>query len=177
MRASIPAQLVAIAAVVLASACASRGATPRPFPVPAPPRAPGSVPLPPSPPGVAAPLPGAVIRTALALSGAPYRDGGADPSGFDCSGFVWYVFARVGLELPRTVAELAVAGTPVNPNRPLPGDLLFFSTTARGPTHVGIAVGQGQFIHAPSSRGVVRVEPIGSPYWSARLVGARRIGR
>jgi cell wall-associated NlpC family hydrolase len=160
--------------LAVSAGCASRGATPRPFPVPG-----GagrrSGPASPAPPGGApAPLAASLVRTALALRGAPYRNGGADPSGFDCSGFVWYVFSRLGLTVPRTVAGLYLAGVAVEPGAIAPGDLMFFTTTAPGPSHVGIALDAGRFVHAPSSRGVVRVEPTSSPYWSARYLGARR---
>lgn len=98
-----------------------------------------------------------------------------DPSGFDCSGFTQYVFARHGVVLPREVREQFAAGTPVDPDEVVAGDLLFFSTTSAGATHVGIAIGGDQFVHAPSSTGVVRVERISGAYWSRRFLGARRI--
>jgi cell wall-associated NlpC family hydrolase len=117
-----------------------------------------------------------VTTTALALRGTPYRNGGSDPSGFDCSGFVQYVFAMQGQRLPREVREQWGAGTRVDLAQVKPGDLVFFETVARGPSHVGIVLGENQFVHAPSSRGVVRVERYTSEYWSKRFVGARRIG-
>ena len=116
-----------------------------------------------------------VVGTALSLQGAPYRNGGSDPSGFDCSGFVSYVFAQQGFALPRTVSEQYEAGREVSPGALEPGDLVFFSTSARGATHVGIAVSASEFVHAPSSRGVVRVELLTAPYWSSRFVGIRRV--
>ena len=115
------------------------------------------------------------IGTALALRGIPYRNGGADPNGFDCSGFVWYVFARHGLDLPRTVQEQFRYGGNVPPSDLVPGDLVFFSTTAPGASHVGIVIGGDSFVHAPSSSGVVRVERLGATYWSSRFIGARRV--
>jgi cell wall-associated NlpC family hydrolase len=117
----------------------------------------------------------ALVQTALALRGTPYKNGGADPRGFDCSGFMQYVFARNGVALPREVRDQFDAGTPVAPETLEVGDLVFFSTAARGPSHVGLAVGGSQFIHAPSSKGVVRVENLKADYWSRRLVGIRRI--
>jgi cell wall-associated NlpC family hydrolase len=117
-----------------------------------------------------------VTRTALALLGVPYRNGGADPSGFDCSGFVQYVFARHGAALPREASHQFLAGRSVGLTDVKPGDLLFFETVSRGPSHVGIAIGEGRFVHAPSSRGVVRVEPYTASYWARRFLGARRIG-
>jgi cell wall-associated NlpC family hydrolase len=109
------------------------------------------------------------------LTGAPYRDGGADRTGFDCSGFTQYVFAQYGLALPRAVRDQFRAGRSVELGDLLPGDLVFFSTTAPGASHVAIAVGGNAFVHAPSSKGVVRVERLSSTYWSARLVGIRRL--
>jgi cell wall-associated NlpC family hydrolase len=115
-----------------------------------------------------------LLQTALALQGAPYRNGGADPSGFDCSGFIWYVFEVNGLSLPRTVSDLYQAGTAVAGSDVTAGDVLFFRTSGRRATHVALALGNGRFIHAPSVRGVVRTEPLGSTYWSSRYLGARR---
>jgi cell wall-associated NlpC family hydrolase len=111
----------------------------------------------------------------LSLRGTPYRNGGADPSGFDCSGFVRYVFAQHGLAVPRTVEEQFRAGGSVAPTDLRAGDLVFFTTIAPGASHVGIVVGGDSFVHAPSSSGVVRVERFGSGYWASRLVGARRL--
>jgi cell wall-associated NlpC family hydrolase len=116
-----------------------------------------------------------VVGTALSLRGAPYRNGGSDPSGFDCSGFVAYVFAQQGLYMPRTVSEQYAQGQPVGQGSVAPGDLVFFSTVAPGASHVGIAISQAEFVHAPSSSGVVRIESLSAPYWSSRLVGTRRI--
>lgn len=158
-----------------AAACATGGdiLTPRPFPLPGD-----------SSPGApardsAAPIAGprdayALTGTALSLRGVPYRNGGADPAGFDCSGFVRYVFAQHGVTMPRTVTEQYHAGEPVHGDY-LPGDLIFFSTVAPGPSHVGISLGGDEFVHAPSSAGVVRVERLSAPYWSSRLVGVRRL--
>jgi cell wall-associated NlpC family hydrolase len=147
------------------------------------PAAPASVPEPPDAPVSAAAPTGtsegveayALVGTALGFRGTPYRDGGADPSGFDCSGFTQYVFARYGVALPREVSDQYQVGTPVEVVDLRPGDLVFFTTVARGPSHVAIAVGGGEFVHAPSSRGVVRVERLTSSYWSPRYLGARRV--
>jgi peptidoglycan DL-endopeptidase CwlO len=116
-----------------------------------------------------------VTGTALGLRGVPYRNGGADPSsGFDCSGFVNYVFGRNGIPVPRTVGELYGTGKAVR-GAIEPGDLVFFSTIAPGASHVGIAIGGDEFVHAPSTSGDVRVERLGASYWSTRFVGARRV--
>jgi hypothetical protein len=172
----------------LSAACASTGAVPRPFPTPG---GPAASPVPPADPDVpeagTPPIdPGrpagppvydgySVSSTALSLRGTPYRDGGTDPTGFDCSGFVQYVFDRHGIAMPRDVRRQFEVGRRVEPDALEPGDLLFFTTVASGASHVGIAVGADQFVHAPSSRGVVRVERLSSAYWSDRFVGARRV--
>ena len=119
----------------------------------------------------------ALVGTALQLRGTPYLDGGASPRGFDCSGFTQYVFAQYGVRLPRAVEEQYKIGSKIDPEDLSQGDLLFFQTTARGATHVGIAVGTDQFVHAPSSTGVVRVERLSADYWSSRYLGARRVVR
>ena len=117
----------------------------------------------------------ALARTAETLLGSPYREGGALPDGFDCSGLVTYVFARHGIAVPRDVRRQSAAGRPVERGGLAPGDLVFFATTGSGPTHVGIAIGGGRFIHAPKSGDVVRVESLSASYWASRYVAARRI--
>jgi cell wall-associated NlpC family hydrolase len=112
---------------------------------------------------------------ALGYRGVPYRHGGSDPSGFDCSGFVQYVFKRVGALLPRETREQFLTGRRVDRDKVKAGDLVFFQTVSRGASHVGLAIGDGEFVHAPSSRGVVRVERLATNYWAQRFVGARRI--
>jgi cell wall-associated NlpC family hydrolase len=116
-----------------------------------------------------------VTETALALRGTPYRQGGNDLRGFDCSGFVQYVYGQHGLQLPRNVASLYQRGIHVDRGPLLAGDLIFFSTVTVGASHVGIALGNGNFVHAPSSGGHVRIENLKSNYWGKRYVGARRI--
>jgi peptidoglycan DL-endopeptidase CwlO len=118
----------------------------------------------------------ALVGTALALRGIPYRNGGTDPQGFDCSGFTQYVFAQHGMALPRDVREQYRVGKSVKPEELSPGDIVFFATTDPGPSHVAIAIGGDEFVHAPSSTGVVRVEHLSSSYWSPRYLGARRLG-
>jgi cell wall-associated NlpC family hydrolase len=167
-----------------ATACASTGAVPQPFPVPgnssppSPASPPESVPVP-LPPASAASNGYAISGSALQLRGTPYRNGGHDPSGFDCSGFVWYVFDQNGVRVPRTVTEQFRAGAEVDPADLRAGDLVFFDTI-NGPvrqaaTHVGISIGGDEFVHAPSTAGEVRVERLGSTYWAPRFVGARRM--
>jgi cell wall-associated NlpC family hydrolase len=143
--------------------CASSGAVPKPFPTPNPAEA-------------LAPANGrAVADLALDFRGTPYRSGGADPAGFDCSGLVQYVFARQGVPMPRQVSEQFLAGRSVDRPAIAPGDLVFFRIDGAGVSHVGIAVGGGAFVHAPKANGVVRVESLDAPYWSARYAGARRL--
>jgi len=181
----------AIASLVLAAAtgaCASTGAVPRPFPMPGAAPAPATVAgtNPGTDPGTVSGTPGtapvrrpfdsyALTGTALSLRGIPYRNGGTDPKGFDCSGFTQYVFAQYGISIPREVREQFRVGTTVQADQLVAGDLLFFATTDPGASHVGISIGGDEFVHAPSSTGVVRVEHLGSSYWSPRFLGARRI--
>lgn len=117
----------------------------------------------------------AIAGTALTFRGVPYRNGGTDPAGFDCSGLVQYVFAQYGMTLPRDVRNLYREGKSVKRDGLEPGDLVFFSTVSPGASHVGIALGSDQFVHAPSSSGVVRVERLSAEYWARRWVGAKRL--
>jgi cell wall-associated NlpC family hydrolase len=116
----------------------------------------------------------ALVGTALDLRGIRYKDGGTDPQGFDCSGFTQYVFARYGIALPRAVREQFTTGQEVRDDL-AQGDLLFFTTAEPGASHVAISVGGDEFVHAPSSTGVVRVEHLSARYWAQRFLGARRI--
>ncbi len=159
--------MIVLAATTVAAGCASTGAVPRPFPGAA-----GPVVARPAP---ASPGSEAVVGSALALRGAPYRDGGSTPTGFDCSGFVQYVFAEHGVRLPRAVRDQYETGHAVKANQIRAGDLLFFVIAGRSASHVGIAIGGDRFVHAPSSKGVVRVEQYSLPYWSKRYAGARRV--
>jgi cell wall-associated NlpC family hydrolase len=179
--------VVAVLLAALTTACASTGAVPRPFPVPGGPAVPGTPGSPPSGEPVSASLPAgrraapgppdsyALVGTALSLRGSPYRTGGSDPEGFDCSGFTQYVFAQYGVALPRGVRDQFRLGQVLRPQELAPGDLVFFTTTAPGATHVAIAIGGDEFVHAPTSSGVVRVERLSSGYWAPRYVGARRV--
>jgi cell wall-associated NlpC family hydrolase len=117
----------------------------------------------------------AIVRTALGYLGTPYILGGTTPAGFDCSGFVRYVYRLHGVELPRNVVTQGNVGQRVDRENIRAGDLVFFSTTGPGLTHVGIATSRDAFVHAPNSRGVVRVEPLTSTYWSQHYAGARRV--
>ena len=118
----------------------------------------------------------ALSGTALSLRGAPYRNGGIDPvGGFDCSGFVKYVYEQNGVNMPREVREQFRVGKNVDKDQLEPGDLVFFSTVAPGASHVGIMIGGDQFVHAPSEKGVVRVESLSQQYWATRFIGAKRV--
>jgi cell wall-associated NlpC family hydrolase len=166
----LPGVVVLFGTLATAGACASSGAVPRPFPSPGRDDV-GAV--------AARARPSindrALVGTALALRGVPYREGGSGPEGFDCSGFTQYVYAQYGVALAREVRDQFEQGVSVRVSDVAPGDLLFFSTVAPGPTHVAIAIGGDQFVHAPSSTGVVRVERLSARYWSSRYLGAVRI--
>lgn len=162
--------LLLLLLLLLASAaagCAGRGAPPR-FPGSTLP-ARGHGDLPPSA------LASSVVETALALKGAPYRYGGRSPAGFDCSGLVYYVFSRHGIELPATAELQWEVGRSVGRDEIAAGDLVFFVTSGRSISHVGIAVDSESFIHAPNSDSVVRVDRLDDRYWGSRMAGARRI--
>jgi cell wall-associated NlpC family hydrolase len=185
---------IVVLAALAAAGCASSGAVPKPFPgAPTPPArhapdepriaAPSPAGVPEAAPGgaviVPAPLdatPGALaLASALDLRGVPYRNGGSDPSGFDCSGLVQWVFARNGRALPREVREQFLVGREIDSDEVRPGDLLFFDTGSNGASHVGIALDHETFVHAPRTNGVVRVERYTSNYWARRYLGARRV--
>jgi cell wall-associated NlpC family hydrolase len=119
----------------------------------------------------------ALVDQGLSYLGIPYRFGGSSPeSGFDCSGLVSNVFHNVlGFELPRTADGMAHAGQSISPAELQPGDLVFFNTMRRAFSHVGIYVGDGQFLHAPAAGGRVRLEELSASYWARRFTGARRI--
>jgi len=174
--------LTIVAASMSVAACASAGGVPEPFPRPGPRPSSGTPapkPVATSGTSAAAALPAdgyAIAGTALGLRGAPYRNGGSDPRrGFDCSGLIEYVFGQHGIAVPRTVEELHRAGTDVRSQDIQPGDLVFFDTTGSGPSHVGMAIGGDEFVHAPSGAGVVRVERLGAAYWSQRFIGVKRL--
>ncbi len=111
--------------------------------------------------------------SALRFLGTPYVFGGTSGAGFDCSGFVQHVFALMGVHLPRTAdAQYEAASRARGGIKP--GDLVFFQTYESGPSHVGIYIGQGKFVHASSSRGVM-VSTLSDEYWSSHYIGAKRV--
>ncbi|MDX9994800.1 MAG: C40 family peptidase [Rhodocyclaceae bacterium] len=119
----------------------------------------------------------ATLDEALEYLGIRYRRGGSTPeTGFDCSGFVRYVFNEsLGLELPHNAMAISRAGERVEKSELMPGDLVFFNTMRRAFSHVGIYLGNNRFIHAPRSGTRVRIEDMGDRYWSRRYNGARRV--
>lgn len=117
---------------------------------------------------------GRLLATARRFLGVPYRMGGTSARAFDCSGFTMRVFQMQGIPLPRTADVQYRMGVPVPPGQEQPGDLVFFETYLPGPSHVGIYVGNGRFIHASSSRGVT-ISSLADRYFRARYLGARRI--
>ncbi|WP_100010831.1 NlpC/P60 family protein [Lentibacillus sediminis] len=113
-----------------------------------------------------------LAQLAKSFIGAPYVFGGETPSGFDCSGFIQYVFQLKNVSIPRTVSEVWNFASPVG--SPSVGDLVFFETYKPGPSHMGIYLGNGTFIHASSSNGVT-ISELGSSYWQPKFLGAKRI--
>jgi cell wall-associated NlpC family hydrolase len=119
-----------------------------------------------------------LLLYALSLNGTRYKFGGRNAeSGFDCSGFVSYVYNQAaGLSLPRTARAISQAGAKIAKNELQPGDLVFFNTLRRAFSHVGIYLGENRFIHASSSSsGDVMVSDLSEKYWSKRFDGARRL--
>jgi cell wall-associated NlpC family hydrolase len=155
--------IVSLLAAVLLAGCVKR-----PSPSLSPP------PAPPAPPPTHA---ADVVAIARSFVGTPYRNGGTDPGGFDCSGFTQYVFAQLGIALPRTVLEQVVIGDRVDRRDLQDGDLVFFAIDGRTISHVGIVVAADRFVHAPGSRGSVRDESLGVAYWQTAYATARRVVR
>ncbi len=118
-----------------------------------------------------------LVGSALGFLGVPYKRGGSSAAtGFDCSGFVKTVYEQtVGLILPRNAAQQAAATQRIDKADLQPGDLVFFNTMRRAFSHVGIYIGEGQFIHSPRPGAEVRVENMGLSYWRRRFDGARRV--
>lgn len=117
-----------------------------------------------------------IVAQAQKYLGCPYAAGGASPSGFDCSGFVYYVLKQLGFSPYRTPVDQYKMGSSVAKSSLKTGDIVFFSGTgSAGISHVGIYVGSGQFIHAPNSRSTVSYSDLTSGYWAEHYYGARRV--
>lgn len=116
-----------------------------------------------------------IVNTSMQYIGVPYVFGGNSPRyGLDCSAYVKLVYSQVGINLPRTADAQFEVGTPVATADLLPGDAVFFETYAPGASHVGIYIGDGNFIHASSSKGVT-ISSLGASYYSSHYLGARRM--
>lgn len=124
--------------------------------------------------GLAFANPESLVLTALTYMERPYQFGANELYRMDCSAFVQRVFEVNGIRLPRSTAEQAQIGVPVEPKELRPGDLLFYSTYRRGPSHVGIYIGKGKMVHASEGMGIT-VSRVEDPYWQRRFLFARRV--
>lgn len=117
-----------------------------------------------------------LVVHAMGYLGVPYKRGGGNGSGFDCSGFVRAMYqSTLGFVLPHNAKAQAAATEKIDRTELQPGDLVFYNTLRRAFSHVGIYIGEGKFIHSPSSGGQVRIENMNDAYWSQRFNGARRV--
>ncbi|MBN1460854.1 MAG: LysM peptidoglycan-binding domain-containing C40 family peptidase [Armatimonadetes bacterium] len=128
--------------------------------------------VPTSAPGVE---PSHFVETALRYQGVRYRWGGMTTRGMDCSGLVARVLKVNGIDAPHNSRELYKLGVPVSKANLQAGDLVFFNTNGKGISHVGMYLGEGEFIHASSARGEVRIDKLTEGYYQRRYVGARRV--
>ena len=115
-----------------------------------------------------------IVATGKKYFGVPYVFGGTTPKGFDCSGFLQYVFKENGFNIPRLADEQYKLGKSVQTSQLQAGDLVFFTTYEPGPSHCGIYVGNGDFMHASSSKGI-RVDSLSNEYWRPRFLGGKKI--
>jgi cell wall-associated NlpC family hydrolase len=116
------------------------------------------------------------VQLALQFLGVPYVWGGAAPTGFDCSGLVMYVYAQLGISLTHYSGAQFHEGIAVPRDRLLPGDIVFFDATVRGPQHEGLYIGDGQFVQAPHTGDVVKISSLEDPSYALRYAGAVRPG-
>ncbi|WP_342508749.1 C40 family peptidase [Sporosarcina sp. FSL K6-2383] len=116
-----------------------------------------------------------LTKTAKSLIGVKYSYGGSSTKGFDCSGYINYVFKAHDINVSRSSSSLYASGEAVNKANLETGDLVFFNTTGKGVSHVGMYIGNGEFAHASTSRGV-RIDKLNDPYyWGSRYIGAKRV--
>jgi len=116
-----------------------------------------------------------LISASNQVMGTKYVWGGTTTKGFDCSGFIGYVYKKIGVSLPRTTAGMITVGTSVSKNNLKAGDLVFFNTSGKGVSHAGIYIGNGKFAHSSSSKGV-SVSKLNDPYyWGSKYMGAKRV--
>jgi len=116
----------------------------------------------------------AAAALAAKMVGKPYKYGGSSPSGFDCSGLVTYSFRQAGVALPHNTAQQRTTSRLIKVAELRRGDLLFFDQEGKKHGHVGIYLGEGRFVHAPSSGKSVRTDALSNPYWKKHLTEARR---
>lgn len=118
-----------------------------------------------------------IVSTANSVMGTKYVYGGTSTKGFDCSGFIGYVYKNAGVTLPRTSAGMFATGESVSKKNLHPGDLVFFNTSGKGVSHVGIYIGSGKFAHSSSSKGV-SISKLNDPYyWGSKYIGAKRVAK
>jgi len=118
-----------------------------------------------------------MVSTVSSVMGTKYVYGGTTTKGFDCSGFIGYVFNKSGVKLPRTSAAMYATGTSVAKKNLQPGDLVFFNTSGKGVSHAGIYIGNGKFAHSSSSKGV-SISKLNDPYyWGSKYIGAKRVAK
>ena len=162
---------VQIVGLTLALAACATAPRTRPAPDGVPPAPRSSAPPPSMPSGDSRTR---IIDSARAMLGQPYRWGGAAPGGFDCSGLVVYTMGGAGIRVPRTAKEQMHAGAPIARRALRPGDLVFLHLTHKD-VHVGIAIDNERFVHAPSAGGYVRIDSLAAPPYAHAFLTARRI--